>query len=140
MESKPWTICWFTQGQKKEHLNWMWDIKFRESSADTEQIKYNTNRIKAWSSKNINLLKVKRKQSWIQGSNKIQQHFCWCSLNYKCAKGKLLQPDMRNKFFRKSTKFLVRALHMNHGGFQCQIWRLWVNSWCKQKAKINLLE
>ena len=31
MESKPWTIYWFSQGQKKEHLNRMWEIQFRET-------------------------------------------------------------------------------------------------------------
>ena len=46
MESKPWTIYWFSQRQKKEHLNRMREIQFRETSADTEQIKYNTNGIK----------------------------------------------------------------------------------------------
>ena len=37
MESKPWTIYWFSQGQKKEHLNvgnTIW-----QTSADTERIK-----------------------------------------------------------------------------------------------------
>ena len=68
----------------------MQEIQFREPSADTEQIKYNANGIKTGSSKNINLLKVKTKYSWIQGSNKIQHHFCWHSANhcYKCAKQK----------------------------------------------------
>ena len=42
MESKPWTMYWFSQGQKKEHLNQMREIQFRETSADTERIKYNT--------------------------------------------------------------------------------------------------
>ena len=41
-DSKPW----FSQRQKKEHLNRMREIQFRETSADTEQIKYNTNGIK----------------------------------------------------------------------------------------------
>ena len=87
MESKPWTIYWFSQGQKKEHLNRMREIQFRETSADTERIKYNTNGIKTGSSKNIDLLKVKRRHSWIQWSNKIQQHFCWSPVNqcYICS-------------------------------------------------------
>ena len=57
----------------------------------TEQIKYNTNGIKTRSSKNINLLEVKRRHSWIQWSNKVQQHFCWSQVNhcYKCAKRKI---------------------------------------------------
>ena len=46
MESKLWTIYWFSQGQKNDHLNRMREIKFRETSADTERIKYNTNGIK----------------------------------------------------------------------------------------------
>ena len=29
MESKPWTTYWFSQGQKKEHLNRMREIQFR---------------------------------------------------------------------------------------------------------------
>ena len=33
MESKPWNIYWFSQGQKKEHLNRMQEIQFRETSA-----------------------------------------------------------------------------------------------------------
>ena len=53
MEPKPWTIYWFSQGQKKEHLNRMREIKFRETSADTERIKYSTNGIKTGSSKTL---------------------------------------------------------------------------------------
>ena len=45
------TIYWFSQGQKKEHLSRIWKIQFREPSADTEWIKYNTNGIKTGSSK-----------------------------------------------------------------------------------------
>ena len=41
----------------------MQEIQFRETSADTERIKYNTNGIKPGSSKNIDLLKVKRRHS-----------------------------------------------------------------------------
>ena len=66
MESKPWTMYWFSQGQKKEHLNRMREIEFMETSADAERIKYNANGIKTGSSKNIDLLKFKRKHSWIQ--------------------------------------------------------------------------
>ena len=62
MESKPWTIYWFSKGQKREHLSRMQEIQFRETSADTEWIKYNTNGIKFKSSKNIDLLKIKRRQ------------------------------------------------------------------------------
>ena len=92
MESKPWTIYWFSQGQKKEHLNQMREIQFRETSADTERIKYNTNGIKTGSSKNIDLLKVKRRHSWIRQNNKIQQHFCWSPVKhcYKCTKRKTI--------------------------------------------------
>ena len=46
MESKPWTIYWFSQGQKKEQLKRMQDVQFKETSADTERIKYNSNEIK----------------------------------------------------------------------------------------------
>ena len=63
MESKPWTIYWFSQGQKKQYLNQMREIQFRETSADTERIKYNTNGIKTGSLKNSNLLEVKRKHN-----------------------------------------------------------------------------
>ena len=52
----------------------MGEIQFREPSADTNRIKYNTKGIKTRTSKNINLSKVKRKHSWFQGNNKIQQH------------------------------------------------------------------
>ena len=114
MESMPWTIYWFSQIQKKEHLTQMREIQFRECSADTEWIKCNTNGVKTGSSKNIDLLKVKRERSWIQWNNKIQQHFCWRPLNscYKCAK---LIPS------KVCSKFLVMLLHTNHGGFQCQV-------------------
>ena len=37
----------------------MREVQFRETSADTKRIKYNTNGIKPGSSKNIDLLKVK---------------------------------------------------------------------------------
>ena len=62
MESNPWTIFRFSQDQKKEHLNRMQEIQFRETSADTERIKYSSNGIKTGSSKNIDLLKVNRKK------------------------------------------------------------------------------
>ena len=39
----------------------MREIQFRETSADTERIKYNTNGIKTGSSKNIDLLKSQEK-------------------------------------------------------------------------------
>ena len=92
MESKPSTIYWFSQGQKKEHLNRMREIQFRETSADTERIKYNTNGIKTGSSKNIDLLKVKKRHIWIQWSSKIQQHFCSSPVNHccKCTKRKII--------------------------------------------------
>ena len=88
MESKPWTIYWSSQGQKKEHLNRMREIQLRETSADTERVKYNSEGIKIGSSKNIDLLKVKRTQ-W---SCKIQQHFCWSPVNhhYTCTKRKII--------------------------------------------------
>ena len=57
MESKLSTIYWFSQGQKKEHLR-IQELQLKETSADTEQIKYNTNEIKTGSSKNTDLLKV----------------------------------------------------------------------------------
>ena len=99
MESKPWNIYWFSQGQKKEHLNRMQEIQFWETSPDTERIKYNTNGIKTGCLKNIGLLKVKRRLTWIQWRNKIQQHFCWSPINhcYKCTKRKFLQANMRKK-------------------------------------------
>ena len=56
MESKPWTIYWYPQDQKKEHLNRLREIQFRETSADTERIKYNTSRIRTGFLKNIDLL------------------------------------------------------------------------------------
>ena len=51
MESKPWTIYWFTQAQKNEYISQMQQIQFRKPSADTERIKYNTNGMKTGSSK-----------------------------------------------------------------------------------------
>ena len=57
----------------KEHLNRMQKIQFRETSADTEQTKYNTNEIKIGSSKNTDFLKVKRRYIWILCGSKIQQ-------------------------------------------------------------------
>ena len=39
------------------------EIQFRETSADTERIKYNTNGIKTGSSKNTDLPKVKKRHS-----------------------------------------------------------------------------
>ena len=39
----------------------MWEIQFRETSADTERIRYNTNGIKTGSSKYIGLLKSQEK-------------------------------------------------------------------------------
>ena len=67
-------------------------------SAHTERIKYNTNGIKTRSSKNIDLLKVKRRHSWIQWSNKFQQHFCWSWVNncYKCTKRKIIAWEIKS--------------------------------------------
>ena len=75
------------------------EMKFMDPSADTEWIKYSTNRIRTGSLESIDLLKVKRRRIWIQWSNKIQQHVCWSPVNhcYKCAKQKVLQAEMRNK-------------------------------------------
>ena len=36
--SQPWTIFWFIQGYKKEHLSRVLEIPFREPSTDTERI------------------------------------------------------------------------------------------------------
>ena len=41
----------------------MHEAKFNETSVETEWIKYNTNDIKTGSSKNVDLLEVKRKLS-----------------------------------------------------------------------------
>ena len=89
MESKSWTKYWFSQGQRKEHLHGMREIQFREASADTERIEYNTNGIKTGRSKNIDLLKVKRRHSWIQRSKMIQQQ---SPVNHcqKCTKRKII--------------------------------------------------
>ena len=54
----------------------MREIQFKETSADTEPINYNSNGVKDGSLTNIDLLKVKRRHNWIQCSNKIQQHVC----------------------------------------------------------------
>ena len=40
MGSKPWAVYWFSEGQKKLHLNLMREIQLRETSTDTERIKY----------------------------------------------------------------------------------------------------
>ena len=90
MKSKPWTIYSFSQGKKKKQLNRILQIQLREASAATEEIKYNTNGIKTGSSKNIDLLKVMRRHSWIQWNNKVQKHLCWSPLNhcYRCTKRK----------------------------------------------------
>ena len=61
MESKPCTTYWSTQGQKKEHLNRMRKIQFREPSAENVQIKENTNGIKTGSSKKILICSKSRK-------------------------------------------------------------------------------
>ena len=49
----------------------MQEIQFRETSADTERIKYNTNGIKTGSSKNIDLLKVKRTPAESSGTTRF---------------------------------------------------------------------
>ena len=48
---------------EETNLNRMGEIQFREPSADTERIKYNTKGIKTERSKSIDLLKVKRRHS-----------------------------------------------------------------------------
>ena len=90
---------WFSQGQKKEYLNRMRETQFRDTSADTEWIKCNVYGIKTGSSKNADLLKVKRRHSWTQWSNKIQQHFCWNPVNhcYKCTKQKIIANKHKKK-------------------------------------------
>ena len=120
MESKSWTIYWFCQGQKMEHLNRMRKIQFRETSADTEGIKYNTNAIKAGSLKNIDLLKVKRRHSSIQWSNKIQQHLCWRPVNhcYKCTKQEIIasKREKQNQISRNIGQYVY---------CYCLLTRLW---------------
>ena len=121
MESKPWTIYWFSQGQKKEHLNRMRGIQFRETSADTERIKYNTNGIKTGCLKNTDLLKVKRRLIiWIQWRNKIQQHFCWSPVNrcYKCTKRKIIatKHEKKNQASRNIRQYVY---------YNCLLTRLW---------------
>ena len=120
MESKPWTIYWFSQGQKKEHLNRMREIQFRKTSADTERTKCNTNGIKTGSSKSIDLLKVKRKRSRIQWSNKIQQHFWWSPVNrcYKCTKQKIIasKREKQNQTSRNIGQY---------GYYNCLLTSLW---------------
>ena len=120
MESKPWTIYWFSQGQKKEHLNQMREIQFRETSADNERIKYNTNGIKTRSSKNNDLLKVKRRHSWIQWSNKIQQHFCWSPVNhyYKYTKRKITASKHEKQY--QTSRSIGQYVYYN-----CLLTRLW---------------
>ena len=94
MESKLWTIYWFSQGQKKDHLNRMREIKFRETSADTERIKYNTNGIKTTSLKNIDLSKVKIRHSWIQWRNKIKLLLQMHDTENYCKQTQETKPDI----------------------------------------------
>ena len=120
MESKPWTIYWFSQRQMKEHLNRMREIQFRETSTDTERIKYNTNGMKTGSSKSIDLLKVKRRHSWIQWSNKIQKDFCWSPVNhcYKCTHRKIIasKHEKQNQTSRNIGQYVY---------YNCLFTRLW---------------
>ena len=120
MESKPWTIYWSSQDQKKEYLNRMREIQFKETSADTEPIKYNTNGIKTGSLTNIDLLKVKKRHSWLQWSNKTQQHFCWRPVNhcYKCTKRKIIaiKHEKQNQASRNIEQYVY---------YNCWLTRLW---------------
>ena len=120
MESKPWTIYWFSQDQKKEYLNRMREIQFKETSADTEPIKYNTNGIKTGSLTNIDLLKVKKRHSWLQWSNKTQQHFCWRPVNhcYKCTKRKIIA--IKHEKQNQASRNIVQYVHYN-----CLLTTLW---------------
>ena len=87
-ESKPCTIYWFSQRQKKDHINRIREIQFRGTSAALSESNTILTESKPEVKKNVDLLKVKRRHSWIQWSNKIQQNFCWRPVNhcYKCAK------------------------------------------------------
>ena len=49
----------------------MREIQFRETSAGTVRIKYNTNGIKTGSSKNIDLLKVRESTSESSGATRF---------------------------------------------------------------------
>ena len=51
----------------------MREIQFRETSVDIERIKYNTNVIKTESSKNIDLLQVKKRSDRIQQQDSVEQ-------------------------------------------------------------------
>ena len=51
----------------------MQEIQFRETSVDIERIKYNTNVIKTESSKNIDLLQVKKRSDRIQQQDSVEQ-------------------------------------------------------------------
>ena len=109
----------------------MWEIQFRETSADTERIRYNTNGIKTGSSKYIGLLKSQEKAQLYP----VEQQDS-VTLMFQSSKSLLQMRETEN--YCKQTwetksdikklysvvvcsKFLVRALQINHGGFQCQI-------------------
>ena len=51
----------------------MREIQFRETSVDIERIKYNANVIKTESSKNIDLLQVKKRSDRIQQQDSVEQ-------------------------------------------------------------------
>ena len=107
-----------------ENLNRMREIQFREISADTERIKYNTNGIKTWSSKKVDFLKVKRRHSWIQWSNEIQQHFCWDPVNhcYKCTKRKIFASKHEKIYliWENISRNIGQCVYYN-----CLLTRLW---------------
>ena len=119
-------ILIFSQGQKKEHLDRMREIKFRETSADTEWIKYYANRIKTGSPKNIDLLKAQRRHSWICWSNKIEQHFCWSPVNhcYKCTKQKIISSKHEKQNERSGN---IRQ-YVYYNCFLTRLWRLKISN------------
>ena len=103
---------------------------FRETSADTERIKYNTNGIKTASSKTLIFSKSREGTAESSGTTRFSNTSA--DVQYiivtNARNGKLLQANMRNKIRQKKlysvvvcSKFLVRTLHMNHGRFQCLI-------------------
>ena len=84
----------------------------------------------------------KRKQSCIQGGNKIQQHFCWRPANhcYKCAKRKILQAHVWNKIRHKSYTCGSRLKVFSKSTARKSNLKIWTYNWYKKKVKIKLLE
>ena len=118
-ESKPWTIYWFSQSQKKEHLHrmretiqgdfyWHW-AKYTILTESKPEVQ-----------KTLTCSQLRECTTESSWCNKIQQHVCWSPVNhcYKCTKRKIIasKREKQNRIPRNIGQYMY---------YNCLLTRLW---------------